>query len=238
MYSDKKVDAFLMDHTTRFEVIRDALLDSQRRMSSQYDRSRKDVTFKVGDLVYLDASDLRKPPGLTHKLLPRFRGPFKILERPSPLNYRLDLPPQSRAHDVFHVEKLLPAYGRDRHLFPTTDIPIPDDDPVTNDLGDYYEEEYDVDKLVAHRYDSKGNLQYKVKWLNFPDDHISWQTLEDLASAPDAIQDYQQSLSRVARTKHDVILKRMIAEAPDGSFLKSGNVREKFISLLFSSEKE
>src|ERR1700744_3973664 len=89
MYSDKKVDAFLMDHTTLFEVIHDALLDSQRRMSSQYDCSRKDVTFKVGDLVYLNASDLRKLPSLAHKLLPCFRGPFKILERPSLLNYRL-----------------------------------------------------------------------------------------------------------------------------------------------------
>jgi len=119
-------------------------------MASQYDCSRKDVTFKVGDLVYLDASDLKKPPGLAHKLLPQFRGPFKILERPSPLNYRLDLPPQSRAHDVFHVEKLLPAYGRNRCLFPNADKPIPDDNPVTDDLGDYYEEEYEVEKSVAH----------------------------------------------------------------------------------------
>ena len=122
--SDKNVDSFLRIHATRFEVIRDALLDAQRRMASQYDRSRKDITFKVGDLVYLDASDLKKPPGLAHKLLPRFRGPFKILERLSPLNYRLDLPPRSHAHDVFHVEKLLPAYGRDRYLFPTADVPF------------------------------------------------------------------------------------------------------------------
>ncbi|KAG0007696.1 hypothetical protein BGZ82_005198, partial [Podila clonocystis] len=96
-------------------------------------------------VVSLDASDLKKPPGLAHMLLPRFRGPFKILERPSPLNYRLDLPPNSRAHDVFHVEKLLPAYDRDRNLFPTSDGPIPDDDPVTDDLGDYYEEQYKVE---------------------------------------------------------------------------------------------
>ncbi|KFH70465.1 hypothetical protein MVEG_03315 [Podila verticillata NRRL 6337] len=179
-------------------------------MASQYDRSRKDITFKVGDLVYLDASDLKKPPGLAHKLLPRFRGPFKILERPSPLNYRLDLPPKSRAHDVFHVEKLLPAYGRDRNLFPTADEPVLDDDPVTDDLGDYYEEEYEVEKLLAHRYDSKGNLQYKVRWFKFSKDHDSWQTLEDLASAPETIRDFRQPLSYATRTKHDAVLKRMV----------------------------
>jgi hypothetical protein len=75
-------------------------------------------------------------------------------------------------------------------LFPNANELIPNDDPVTDDLGDYYEEEYEVKKLVAHRYNSKGNLQYKVKWLNFPEDHISWQTLKDVASAPNVIQDY------------------------------------------------
>ncbi len=199
-------------------------------MASQYNRSRKDMTFNIGDLVYLDASDLKKPPGLAHKLLPRFRGPFKILKRPSPLNYRLDLPPNSHAHDVFHVEKLLPAYGRDQLLFPTSDEPIPDDDPVTDDLGDYYKDEYDVEKLVAHRYDSKGDLQYKVRWLDFQKDRDTWQTLEDISSAPEAIRNYQQTLSRVARTKHDTVLKRMIDKAPDGSLLKSGNVIEMVIS--------
>jgi len=205
-------------------------------MASQYDRSRKDITFKVGDLVYLDASDLKKPPGLAHKLLPRFRGPFKILERPSPLNYRLDLPPKSRAHDVFHVEKLLPAHARDQDLFPTSDEPVPDDAPVTDNLGDYYNEEYEVEKLVAHRYDSKGDLQYKVRWSRYSKEHDSWQTLEDLASASKTIQDFRRSLSHTARTKHDAVLKRMVDNAPDGSVLKSGNVTEMVISVLSPSE--
>jgi hypothetical protein len=47
-------------------------------------------------------------------------------------------------------------------LFLTSDKSIPDDDPVSDDLGDYYKDECDIEKLVAHCYDSKGNLQYKV----------------------------------------------------------------------------
>jgi hypothetical protein len=101
---DKTINAFLRNHATRFKAIQDALLDSQIRMASQYDCSCKDITFKVGDLVYLDASNLKKPPGLAHKLLLSFCGPFKILECPSPLNYHLDLPLKSHAHDVLHVE--------------------------------------------------------------------------------------------------------------------------------------
>jgi len=91
--SNKNVNAFLRNHSLRFEVIQGALLDTQRRMANQYDHSRKDITFKVGDLVYLDVSDMKKPPGLAHKLLLCFCGPFKILEHPLHLNYHLDLPP-------------------------------------------------------------------------------------------------------------------------------------------------
>ena len=153
------------------------------------------------------------------------------------MNYCLDLPPWSHAHNVFHVEKLLPAYDQDRLLFPTSDGAVPDKDPVTNDLGDYYEEEYEVERLVGHWYDSKGNLQYKVHWLRFSKEDNSWQTLEDLSSAPEAIQDYWQSLSYATWTKHDAILKKMITNTPDKSLLKSGNVREKYISLLFPHEE-
>jgi hypothetical protein len=208
---DKNADAFLENHTTRFEAVRDALLDAQRRMVSQYDRSRKDVTFKVGDLVYLDASDLRKPPGLAHKLLPRFRGPFKIIEHPTPLNYQLDLPPGSLTHDVFHVEKLLPAFDRDPNLFPNADEIVPDDDPVTDDLGKYYDKEYEVEKLVSHRYDSKGHLQYKVRWQGFSKEHDTWQTFDDLSSAPEAIEVYSRTLSKGERVRHEAALRRMVS---------------------------
>jgi hypothetical protein len=44
---------------------------------------------------------------------------------------------------------------------------LDDDDSVTSDLGDYYEVEYEVEKLLAHCYDSKGKLQYKVCWSKF-----------------------------------------------------------------------
>lgn len=202
-------------------------------MASQYDCSRKDIVFKVSYLVYLNASDLKKPPGLAHKLLPHFWRLFKILKHPSPLNYHLDLPPKSHAHDVFHVEKLLPAYGCDWLLFPTPNEPVPNNDPVTDNLGDYYEEEYDVEKLVAHHYNSKGELQYKVWWLEYPGQD-TWQSLEDISTAPEAIQNFWQSLSHVEQTKHDAIMKWMIDNAPEGSILKSGNVTEKFISVLFS----
>ena len=45
--------------------------------------------------------------GKRGKLLPRFIGPFEILERVGTVAYRLALPPSmSGVHEVFHVSKL------------------------------------------------------------------------------------------------------------------------------------
>jgi hypothetical protein len=41
------------------------------------------------------------------KLVPRYIGPFKILEQRGEVAYQLELPPQlSDVHDVFHVSQL------------------------------------------------------------------------------------------------------------------------------------
>jgi hypothetical protein len=70
---------------------------------------RRELRFQVGDYVYLKVSPTR---GLRHfksrgKLVPRYIGPFKILEQRGEVAYHLELPPQlSDVHDVFHVSQL------------------------------------------------------------------------------------------------------------------------------------
>ncbi|KAJ9529435.1 hypothetical protein QJQ45_013693 [Haematococcus lacustris] len=60
-------------------------------------------------LVLLSTKNLRLKPGKAKKLLPRFIGPFKVLEHVGPVAVRLDLPPaMARMHPVFHVALLRP----------------------------------------------------------------------------------------------------------------------------------
>jgi hypothetical protein len=79
------------------------------RQKSYADHRRRELSFEVGDFVYLKVSPMR---GLHHfevwgKLAPRFIGPFKILEKRGEVAYQLELPPQlSDVHDVFHVSQL------------------------------------------------------------------------------------------------------------------------------------
>jgi hypothetical protein len=76
---------------------------------SYTNRRKRELSFEVGDYMYLKVSPMR---GLRHfkvrgKLAPRFIGPFNIIEKRSEVAYQLELPPQLLdVHDVFHVTQL------------------------------------------------------------------------------------------------------------------------------------
>jgi hypothetical protein len=82
---------------------------AQSRQKSYADHSRRELSFKVGDFIYLKVSPMK---GLSRfkvrgKLAPRFIGPFKILEKRGEVAYQLELSLQlSDVHDVFHVSQV------------------------------------------------------------------------------------------------------------------------------------
>ncbi len=79
---------------------------AQSRQKSYADSRRRDLTFVVGDHVYLKVSPMRGVIrfGKNGKLALRFIGPFPILERIGTLAYRVQLPDfLPGVHDVFHL---------------------------------------------------------------------------------------------------------------------------------------
>jgi hypothetical protein len=89
--------------------MRENLKVAQSRHKSYADRRQRELSFKIGDFVYLKVSPMRglKWFQVIGKLTPRFIGPFKILERNGEVAYQLELPSQlSMLHDMFHVSQL------------------------------------------------------------------------------------------------------------------------------------
>ena len=154
---------------------------------------RPEPKYKTGDLVYLNTANLRlkvKQQGHTAKFLPRFIGPFPIIEaKPETSTYKLDLPTMYQIHPVFHAKLLNPAIPNDPERFPTREPPRPS--PVfENDdgKGDNYEVEY----IRDHRVTMHG-WEYYIHWKGWPTSDDKWIHESDM-DLPDLITEYLSSI--------------------------------------------
>jgi hypothetical protein len=73
----------LQEAEKQVHMVRENLHVTQSGQKSYVDHRRRELSFEVGDFIYLKVSPMR---GLRHfnvraKLAPRFIGPFKILEK-------------------------------------------------------------------------------------------------------------------------------------------------------------
>jgi hypothetical protein len=69
---------------------------------------RRDLSFEVGDHVYLKVSPIKgiKRFGVKGKLAPRYIGSYQIQARRGEVAYQLSLAESmSAVHDVFHVSQ-------------------------------------------------------------------------------------------------------------------------------------
>ena len=90
-------------------LIQMRLLTAQSRRKSHANRWHRPLEFEVGDHVFLKVMPKRGVVrfGKQRKLVPRYIGPFEVLERVGTIAYRLALSPSlSGVHGVFHISML------------------------------------------------------------------------------------------------------------------------------------
>ncbi|KAJ9509473.1 hypothetical protein QJQ45_001912 [Haematococcus lacustris] len=152
---------------------------AQQRQAYLANKGRRDVEYHPGQLVLLSTKNLRLKPGKAKKLLPRFIGPFKVLEHVGPVAVRLDLPPaMARMHPVFHVALLRPYTSEHPHLPPPVDWL--DEAPL-----------YEVEKLLAHRGVRAGRARgYLVKWQGYDDSYNTWEPRNNLVNCQEVLTAY------------------------------------------------
>src|SRR5262249_53000078 len=91
---------------------------------------RTDISFEVGDHVFLKISPMKRVMrfGKKGKLTPRYIGPFKILERVGNVSYRLALPPRlGHVHNVFYISMLRKYVPDLSHELLIQDIKVEED---------------------------------------------------------------------------------------------------------------
>jgi hypothetical protein len=98
-------DIFL-EAEENIKMVRENLKIAQSRQRSYADTRRRELSFEVGDFVYLKVLPIRgvRRFGVKGKLAPHYIGPYQILARRGEVAYQLSLlEGLSAVHDVFHV---------------------------------------------------------------------------------------------------------------------------------------
>jgi hypothetical protein len=157
-------------------MVRENLQVAQSRQKSYADHRRRELSFEVGDFVYLKVSPMR---GLRHfevrgKLVRRFIGPFKILEKRGEIAYQLELPPQlSDVHDVFHVSQLKKLLCVPKEKIPMEDL------KAKEDLS-YQEYPIKILETSERVTRNKKIKMCKVQWSHHTEQEATWEREEEL----------------------------------------------------------
>jgi hypothetical protein len=160
------------DLRNRRDEARDSIKTAQRKQKQYYDANRIPKEFQVNDLVLLKFNRFgpgyKAPKPHDHKLAP-VGTPLRIIEKTSPITYRLALPAHSKIHDVISITHLKPYQS----TTPVRPLPIVVDG----------QEEFEVERIDGERVNSQGTTEYLVKWLGYGENERTWEPTDNVQHA-------------------------------------------------------
>lgn len=168
------VREFAQRARANLKIAHDAIIDARISQPYHANKHRQDKPqFEVGDMVYLSTKNLTIPKGRARELIPKYIGPYQILECiPRTSNYVLELPAElrdRRIHPWFHVSLLRRHEANDNALFPHRDA------QAFYDFGLDEETEWLVDKIIGHEWDGN-TCRFHVQWTQ--GDH-TWEPYDN-----------------------------------------------------------
>jgi hypothetical protein len=167
-------------------LIKQHLHRAQERMKRQADKGRFERQFQVCDSVYLKLQPYVQSSlsaRSNQKLAFKFFGPYRVLEHVGAVAYKLDLPPSSSIHPVFHVSQLKQAHG-DQSVFSTLpSVAAPLQVP---------------EKILQHRMSLGANpvLQGLVQWSGMSPSLATWENLDAIRRRFPAAAPWGQAASQ------------------------------------------
>ncbi len=169
--------------TERLRQAKLAIRAAQDRQKAYADRSRREVVYAVGDMILLSTKNIRLLDPRNNKLLPKWLGPFQIVQKVGEVAYKLALPATMRIHPVFHVSLLKP-YRSNGTVQPPVILP----DVVDNTMI------FEVEALLDHRdRKSRSNRlrrEYLVKWAGYGPEHNTWEPERNLDNCAQKLKEY------------------------------------------------
>jgi hypothetical protein len=171
--SNDHVDRSLLAREEAIKLLKFHLARAQNRMVQQADKHRSDRVFSIGDYVYLKLQPYRqlsmKSHGF-HKLLPKFYGPFPVIDRIGATAYKLELPDSAAIHNVFHVSQLKLC-------------PNPQDQPIQYFSSPLVKLGKVPLAILDRKMVKRGRVaatKVLVQWKDVPADKATWEFYYDL----------------------------------------------------------
>ncbi len=165
-------------------------IEFSKLRTAKYSNKKRSMgpPLKRGDKVYLLRKHIKTKRPST-KLDFKKLGPYEILEKVGPVNFKLQLPKGSRLHPVFHISLLEPA--AESTPLATNEELQPENDP----------NEYEVERLLDTRTTTTGQQEYLVKWKGYGTEENSWVLTESL-NCPRLLRQFQSGNQANPKNRH------------------------------------
>ena len=145
---------------------------ARNHMKQQVDHHRSECTFQVGDMGFLHLQPYKQSSLKLKghkKLAPNFYGPYKVLQNIGSVAYKLELPPSSRIHPVFHVsylKKLIDSNIRAQIVLPELD-----------NEGSIILEPNGILNKRTHHLHSRSITKVLIQWHDIQPEDATWEPL-------------------------------------------------------------
>ena len=198
-----------------YEEAEAALRKTQEEMKRYADRRRKETEeWKKGDQVLLSTKDLVFKERPSKKLTERYVGPYRIKEVVSLNAVELQLPGSMRIHPVVNVSWIV------RYKEQVKGQKVEEVKPVEIEGV----EEWEVEKILNKKR-MRGVEKYLVWWKGFTAEGDTWERIENLKNAEEAIKEFEGKMSMEVRRQEKIDM----AEERD---FRKGELPEKFMAKM------
>ncbi|KAL9441424.1 hypothetical protein AB3S75_020001 [Citrus x aurantiifolia] len=168
------LDELLLERDALLTALKTNLRAAQHRMKQKANAHRRELELWVGDQVLVKLQPYRQisvANRLSNKLAKRYYGPFRVMERIGSVAYRLDLPPDSKIHLVFHISLLKPFHGQDAsqvHSLPSESY---NNQPMYVPIAICAQHQVLVHGIPQH--------QILVQWQDCAPENTTWEALSE-----------------------------------------------------------
>ena len=195
----EEVQRLLINAQDQLKIARTEIVKAQESQSRNANKKRRDVTFEVGEKVWLSTKNLNiVSDGPADKLNPKWIGPLTIIKKINEVAFELELPHElkkNRVHPVFHASLLK------KHIESSEFKDREPPKPPHESYNEHGEELWEVEKVVNKRI-RRNKIEYLVLWKGYPAHEATWEPewrLKDEAS--EAVNEFLQSSSNLKESQ-------------------------------------